>query len=234
MTNTAPTRRRVLLGLSGSALALSGCVGFTPEAGRPLGSHLDEGHFGEPTRNNIGVHNGEIDWAHALGERFAREVPTTINFAFNSSDLDEEARAILRQQAAFIRHFPEVRFSVYGHTDAVGGSGFNQRLGRRRARAAVNYLVSQGVNRSRLEALVSFGETQLIVATEEQERRNRRTVTPRFRLCRVRSAGSGRSVCRDHLPQLPKRWRGRWRGRISQENNVENENAPYSGAFFHL
>lgn len=180
MTNTAPTRRRVLLGLSGSALALSGCVGFTPEAGRPLGSHLDEGHFGEPTRNNIGVHNGEIDWAHALGERFAREVPTTINFAFNSSDLDEEARAILRQQAAFIRHFPEVRFSVYGHTDAVGGSGFNQRLGRRRARAAVNYLVSQGVNRSRLEALVSFGETQLIVATEEQERRNRRTVTPRF------------------------------------------------------
>lgn len=115
--------------------------------------------------------------AHALGERFAREVPTTINFAFNSSDLDEEARAILRQQAAFIRHFPEVRFSVYGHTDAVGGSGFNQRLGRRRARAAVNYLVSQGVNRSRLEALVSFGETQLIVATEEQERRNRRTVT---------------------------------------------------------
>jgi len=88
-----------------------------------------------------------------------------------------EARAVLRQQAAFIRHFPEVRFSVYGHTDLVGSRAYNHRLGLRRARAAVDYLVSLGVERSRLEALVSLGETQPIVATESEERRNRRTVT---------------------------------------------------------
>ncbi len=104
-------------------------------------------------------------------------MPTTINFAFNSADLDPEARAILQQQAAFIRTFPEVRFSVYGHTDLVGSNAYNHRLGLRRARAAVNYLVSLGIERSRLEALVSLGETQPIVATEAEERRNRRTVT---------------------------------------------------------
>lgn len=177
MTKQLHSRRTVLATL-GSTLALSACGSIQIETGRPLGSHLDSnGTFGAPTRNNIGVHNGEIEWAAILGERFANTVPTTINFAFNSAELDSEARAILTQQAAFIRNFPEVRFSVFGHTDAVGSRGFNQRLGRRRARAAVNFLVSQGINRHRLAALVSFGETQPVVATDGQERLNRRTVT---------------------------------------------------------
>lgn len=177
MTNQRHSRRAVLATL-GSTLALSACGSVLVDTGRPLGAHLDEnGTFGQPTRNNIGVHNGDIQWAAILGERFANTVPTTINFAFNSADLDAEARSILTQQATFIRNFPEVRFSVYGHTDAVGSNGYNQRLGRRRARAAVNFLVSQGINRHRLQALVSLGETQPVVATDGEERRNRRTVT---------------------------------------------------------
>ncbi|WP_341862539.1 OmpA family protein [Gymnodinialimonas sp. 57CJ19] len=177
MTHQRHSRRAVLATL-GSTLALTACGSLTVETGRPLGAHLDQnGTFGQPTRNNIGVHNGDIRWAEILGERFANTVPTTINFAFNSSELDAVARNILNQQAAFIRNFPEVRFSVYGHTDAVGSNSYNQRLGRRRARAAVNYLVSQGISRSRLQALVSLGESQPIVATDGEERRNRRTVT---------------------------------------------------------
>jgi peptidoglycan-associated lipoprotein len=104
-------------------------------------------------------------------------VQTTITFAFNSAVLDEQARAILREQAAFIRHFPEVRFTVYGHTDLVGSQAYNQSLGLRRARAAMNYIISQGVDRHRLQALVSRGEQDPVVATEMEERRNRRTVT---------------------------------------------------------
>ena len=46
-----------------------------------------------------------------------------------------------------------------------------------RARAAVNYLVSRGISRSRLEAVISHGETQPLIPTPERERRNRRTVT---------------------------------------------------------
>ncbi len=176
MTKTLPSRRTMLMTM-GSTLALSACGGYTIETGRPLGSDLDEGNFGEPTRQNIGVQNGDINYAAILGERFAAEVPTTINFAFNSAELDATARNVLTQQAHFIRHFPEARFSVFGHTDAVGSRGYNHRLGLRRARAAVNFLVSQGVNRHRLQALVSLGETQPIVATEMEERRNRRTVT---------------------------------------------------------
>lgn len=112
-----------------------------------------------------------------LQRRFASEVDTTVNFAFNSAVLDADARATLAQQASWIRQFPEIRFKVFGHTDLVGSNGYNQRLGLRRAQAAVNYLVSQGISRSRLEAVVSFGETQPVVSTQSMERRNRRTVT---------------------------------------------------------
>lgn len=164
--------RYAIFGAAGLALAACG-LNFE----RPAGARIDEGGFGNPTMNNVLVMTGQRSYVESLAGRFATEVPTTINFAFNSAQLDDTARATLRQQATWIRQFPEVRFSVYGHTDLVGSQGYNQRLGQRRARAAVNYLVSQGVERSRLEALVSFGETQPIVATEARERRNRRTVT---------------------------------------------------------
>ncbi len=158
----------------GCAAVLAACG---PGSERPVGFDLDEGGFGNPTMNNVMIQNGELSFAQELGRRFVDEVPTTINFEFNSAVLDQNARAILRQQADFIRNFPEVRFTVYGHTDLVGSNAYNHRLGLRRARAVVDFFVSQGIDRSRLDALVSLGETQPIVATENQERRNRRTVT---------------------------------------------------------
>ena len=50
-------------------------------------------------------------------------------------------------------------------------------LGMRRANAVVSYLSTLGISRSRLEAVVSFGETQPLIVTQGRERRNRRTVT---------------------------------------------------------
>ncbi|MEM6478620.1 MAG: OmpA family protein [Pseudomonadota bacterium] len=144
---------------------------------REAGSLIDEGGFGNPTVNNMLVMTGQRSAAIDLSQRFAAEVPSTITFAFNSAQLDVGARQVLNQQAAFIRQFPEVRFRVYGHADAVGSDDYNQRLGLRRAHAAVSYLSSLGISRSRLEAVVSFGERQPLIVTEGKERRNRRTVT---------------------------------------------------------
>jgi outer membrane protein OmpA-like peptidoglycan-associated protein len=142
-----------------------------------MGSEVDKGQFGNATMNNTLLQTGELEYTVALAERFNAEVPDTINFAFDSYELTDEARAILRKQAEFIRQFPEVRFRVYGHTDLVGSAAYNQRLGLRRAQAAVAYLSTLGVSRSRLEAVVSFGKTRPIVQTSQPEIRNRRTVT---------------------------------------------------------
>lgn len=155
-------------------LALAACG----EAGKSeLGSGVDKGTFGNATMNNTLLQTGQINYTVALAERFNAEVRDTINFEFDSAELTEEARMILREQANFIRQFPEVRFKVFGHTDLVGSAAYNQRLGLRRAQAAVAYLVSQGISKSRLEAVVSFGKTQPIIQTTQPEMRNRRTVT---------------------------------------------------------
>lgn len=164
------TRRFILLGLGVAPLAAC-------EGPRPLHRPGDRAAFGEASEHNRLVQTGQRPYLIRLGERFAAEVPTTINFAFDSARLDAEARAILNRQAAWIRRFPEATFRVYGHTDLVGSAQYNHRLGMRRARAVVNYLVSRGVNRSRLEAVVSHGETQPLIHTPDRERQNRRTVT---------------------------------------------------------
>jgi peptidoglycan-associated lipoprotein len=172
--------KRQIVGIAALGL-LSACVqpndptwsAFNTEAGKGI----TDGGFGNATMNNTLVMTGQAAYRDSLAARFAAEVPTTINFAFNSAVLDGEAQTILRQQANFIRQFPEVRFSVFGHTDLVGSASFNYQLGLRRAQTAVNFLVSQGVERSRLDALVSEGKTQPLVATQGPERRNRRTET---------------------------------------------------------
>ena len=163
----------VTLSACSSADRQIGAASFFTEAG----SALDSGDFGEATMNNRLVQTGAQDYTINLARRFAAEVNTTVNFAFNSTVLDADARNTLMKQADWIRQFPEVRFKVYGHTDLVGSQSYNRSLGLRRAQAAVSFLSSQGIDRSRLEAVVSFGETQPLVVTEGRERRNRRTVT---------------------------------------------------------
>ena len=161
--------------IAAAFLSLAACdpTKYTSEAG----AEVDEGGFGNSTMNNTLVMSGERDYTYALAERFAKAVPSTITFAFNSAELTSEARAALAQQADFIRQFPQVRFRVYGHTDLVGSNAYNKALGLRRARAAVAYLSSLGIGGSRLEAVVSYGKTRPIIQTSAPEQRNRRTVT---------------------------------------------------------
>ena len=144
---------------------------------RESGALADTGAFGNSLLNNQLVQTGERQYTLDLANRFANEVLTTVNFAFNSAALDAGARDTLNEQAKWIRQFPEIRFRVYGHTDSVGGTRYNKSLVQQRANAVVHYLTTQGISRSRLEAISSFGETQPLIVTSGRERRNRRTVT---------------------------------------------------------
>ena len=163
-----------------AAAAFAGCTPVDPTFSSfysEAGATIDSGDFGNSSMNNMLVQTGQQDYTVNLARRFASDVNSTVNFAFNSTVLDADARATLMQQANWIKQFPEVRFKVYGHTDLVGSQGYNRSLGLRRAQTVVSFLASQGIDRSRLEAVVSFGETQPLVVTEGRERRNRRTVT---------------------------------------------------------
>lgn len=158
-------------------LALAACGDTSTSFDKELGSEVDKGQFGNATMNNTLLMTGEMEYTVALAQRFNAEVEDTVTFAFDSATLSPEAEQVLLKQANFIKQFPEVRFKVFGHTDLVGSQSYNYNLGLRRAKAVVNFLVAQGISRSRLEALVSYGKTRPIIQTNEPEMRNRRTVT---------------------------------------------------------
>jgi len=176
----AISRMKPMFAATSVIALLSGCAD-NPRAlyfwNGEAGAQVNEGGLGEPTAYNTGIQTGKIKAVSTMANRFNQEVRDTVNFAFNSASLTQEARETLSRQANWIRQFPELSFRVYGHTDLVGSNAYNKRLGLRRAKAVVNYLVRSGISRSRLEAVASFGETQPVVVTEQPEVRNRRTVT---------------------------------------------------------
>jgi outer membrane protein OmpA-like peptidoglycan-associated protein len=159
-----------------SFAALAACSDNTTGF-QEAGKFLDEGGFGNPTMQNLQAMTSEQSFAIALTRKFASDVDPTVNFAFNSSALDAQAKAILNRQANWMKQFPEARFRVFGHTDLVGTEAYNQALGLRRANAVVNYLISQGISRDRLEGVISKGKDQPLINTPDRERRNRRATT---------------------------------------------------------
>jgi peptidoglycan-associated lipoprotein len=99
-------------------------------------------------------------------------------FAYNQSDLSPEARATLDRQAAWLKKYSNVRVTVEGHCDERGTREYNLALGERRATAAKNYLVADGISASRVKT-ISYGKERPAVlgSNEAAWAQNRRAVT---------------------------------------------------------
>jgi outer membrane protein OmpA-like peptidoglycan-associated protein len=105
-----------------------------------------------------------------------------IYYGLNSAELDAKARAVVDEKLlALMLKRPEIRVEINAHTDSRASDDFNLDLSERRAKAVVDYLVSRGIKRSRME-YHGYGETQLVNhcsngvdCTEEQHGKNRRT-----------------------------------------------------------
>jgi peptidoglycan-associated lipoprotein len=80
-----------------------------------------------------------------------------IYFDFDKYDLSSEARSILKANADWLRANPSVNLEIEGHCDERGTTEYNLALGAKRARSAMDYLVSLGVAPTRIKT-VSYGE----------------------------------------------------------------------------
>ncbi|HSI43369.1 MAG TPA: OmpA family protein [Methylotenera sp.] len=87
-------------------------------------------------------------------------------FGFDKSKLQAGSKPILDEAAAKIKANPAVGLVlVTGHTDRIGSDAYNQKLSERRANEVKAYLVSQGVDASRLQA-VGKGESEPVVTCD--------------------------------------------------------------------
>lgn len=91
----------------------------------------------------------------------AIELPAAY-FDFDQSTLTSQGRQALDEAARILKDRPNLRAEVTGHTDSKGTSTYNQGLSERRAQAAYDYLVNQGVDSRQLDGPRGYGENQPI------------------------------------------------------------------------
>ncbi|MFD2572371.1 OmpA family protein [Spirosoma soli] len=100
-----------------------------------------------------------------------------IYYDLNKYNIRPDAAEELDKLVTILKDNPTLKIELSSHTDARDTDSYNQRLSQNRAKSAVEYIVSKGIDASRLTAK-GYGETQLIVKnakTEEEHQRNRRT-----------------------------------------------------------
>ena len=98
-----------------------------------------------------------------------------VNFRSGSSALTPTSRPILDRVAEALVNNPTVKVEVGGHTDNSGSTATNRRLSQARANSVRNYLISNGVDGSRVTA-VGYGPDSPVVANNTAANRaaNRR------------------------------------------------------------
>nr|WP_293300358.1 OmpA family protein [Allomuricauda sp.] len=105
-----------------------------------------------------------------------------IYFDYGKSRIRPDAEVELAKILQAMKQYPELSIHIESHTDSRSSSRFNLNLSERRAQATLEWLVKQGINRSRLSAK-GYGETQLlnncsngVRCSEEEHQLNRRSM----------------------------------------------------------
>lgn len=136
-----------------------------------------------PSMQNPGreiVQNHSPSAMEALSRGMAAVTPPgaplkDIYYDFDSTALRDDAIAVLKQNAEWMKNHPTARVEVEGHCDDQGSAEYNLALGAKRAQVAKEFLVSLGVAADRL-VTISYGKEApaCFEHTEECRVKNRR------------------------------------------------------------
>lgn len=113
-------------------------------------------------------------------EMLAVDVPDRVFFAYDSYSLTNAAQDTLAKQAKWLKANGSVTIAIEGHADERGTREYNLALGDRRANAAKDYLMTQGISSSRITT-ISFGKEKPVnnASNNKAWAQNRRSVTVR-------------------------------------------------------
>jgi peptidoglycan-associated lipoprotein len=154
-----------LAGIAGAVVMMAACAS---NKGPDVVATGDTGSSGG-TRGSA-VPGSQEDLEQNAGHR--------VFFAYDQYTLSPQAQATLGRQAAWLKQYPNVRILLAGNCDERGTREYNLALGARRAEAARAYLVSLGVDGSRVQT-VSYGKERPLDArsTEDAWSVNRNATT---------------------------------------------------------
>lgn len=109
------------------------------------------------------------------GDDLILNIPSGINFAYNSAAVEPQFRRTLDQVGQVLGQYDRTYVDIYGHTDSTGSDAYNQDLSERRAGSVADYLESRGVRSARI-GIRGFGEMQPIASNDTEQGRaaNRR------------------------------------------------------------
>jgi peptidoglycan-associated lipoprotein len=112
------------------------------------------------------------------GEVFESSLLKDIHFDFDKYDIRPGDAALLKENAALLNKYPNVKIQMEGHCDERGTVEYNLALGERRANHAKNYLVSLGIAPARIST-ISYGKEKPLDPghNEDAWARNRRAHT---------------------------------------------------------
>ena len=99
-------------------------------------------------------------------------------FAFNSAEISDSARDNLLGQALYMKANEDVKVQIAGNCDERGSTEYNLALGARRANAAKQVIVKEGIDAKRIST-ISYGKERPAVlgSNEAAWAQNRRAVT---------------------------------------------------------
>ena len=167
--------KTVLIGMTAIALSLGACAKRTP----PPAATTEPPPVTQTDPNSTDPNSLEVVELPALqADLVAKAGSDTVYFGTDEYSLDQATQATLAAQARWLLANPNVRASIEGHCDERGTREYNQALGERRANAARDFLVSQGVPAARL-VTTSWGKERPVAqgSNEEAWAQNRRAVT---------------------------------------------------------
>ncbi len=109
---------------------------------------------------------------------FNQNVGDRVYFIVDQSSLTPEAQETLRRQAQWLQQYQGVTIQVEGHADERGTREYNIALSARRATAAREFLIANGVTGNRISSIAYGKERPVAVCDAEQcYAQNRRAVT---------------------------------------------------------
>nr|WP_294788206.1 OmpA family protein [uncultured Flavobacterium sp.] len=144
---------------------------------------MDEKTFASTNEANLelalNLDLGSSEFVYVRGKLMIKINP--IYFDLDKSFIRPDAQLELERVVRIMQKYPKLKIDLGSHTDSRANDSYNLALSNRRAKSSKNWIVSQGINASRIKA-EGYGETELVnkcsngvICSETDHQLNRRT-----------------------------------------------------------